>query len=363
MTSNDTSIRISSDFSLDKSDIPNNIHSISNVIRVLIVKSAPELYQKYSDKDDAFFMHPLLFALFNNTDKSNDLKKDLACILDGDIATQSTEFGGIKLLLEIPDYVRPFFYEIYRGHISNEHPDFSLAEYKFDAFNSALELIKETVPATFEHINLSNKLIFIHDNPKIINFVTKSFQGFLSFWVVDEINRIYFVEELIHQGGHNLLNLHLHNKADFFTCNPDEVQMNEVNGGNVDYRSLMSAYHGLFTVIERIRVFEKIIRSAHLSEQESHELAGRFADQFLRFEKLNVFSKNIYNFLTPRGADLYNEMVDFGRLKSKEYKDFLSLFDLSFRDIDFYYSEFSKHNDIQKYLNSDFYKMWLNEDI
>jgi len=333
---------------LDHKLVVSNYNDLANILRVLTLKSYPKLLYKYQDKEDDFFMNPLVFAFFNNDkiEKSEDL---LEKILNNEYTQTPMLHKQINYYKAKPEILNEFYQETYRGHVVNRTPDFEVNLDKISKAQKALDVIENHLPDSYQQISYSNKSVFFHTNNKVINFVTKSFQGFLSFWVADEVTELYFIEEFLHQGAHNYLNLYLHRTELFFKHNPEEIPMSKISVNRADYRSFMSAFHGLYTVAVRLIGFRQLLESNIYKGRLKHELLGRYADELARIRDLGIYNIDTKKLLTPKGEKLYKSLVKVGRSYYNKDEYLLTLFDMSDRDIDFYYSQFCIKNSYQNF--------------
>ncbi len=328
---------------LDIADAKNNYSDLANVIRLLIYKQSPELYRAYEDKEDDFFMNPLFFAFFNNTTIEKN-SENLEEVLKNNYKFKKCKNHNFALLEEIPSFLQEYFFEFYRGTITNPNPDFSLTPSYFPLVEDALDTIKKYLPHYYEELLLSNKFLILHNNNKIINFVSKKTSGLLYFSTVPGMSQVHFIEEFVHQGIHNYFNLFLHDKRDHFIGNPREIAMSVFNNNKEDYRSFMSAFHGLLTVAKRLELFRKLLVQEIFEGKEKHELVGRYADQLVRFSGLGIHKLDLSKACTQKGIDLFNTVYQTAQRYLELDGYLMEEFDLSFRDIDFYYSDFEKHN-------------------
>ena len=88
------------------------------------------------------------------------------------------------------------------------------------------------------------------------------------------------------------------------------------------------------------------------SGSEKHELLGRMADMFPRFqtglELLNL--DEVYN---EKGKEMYFELTQKCQTILKKYEKILKEFDLSHRDLDFRYNEFCLTNSYENFVEKD----------
>lgn len=366
-----------------------NIISVSqteiiNTIKILIYKENPILLEKIDFDDDEIFLEPLLFSYFNSKGGNKFSDELLEDILQGffrekkelkinhsfnknDIAyipnvgyfkkglrnvqepiLKSMDF---EILKEIHPTQEPYFREFYKGHIVNDNPIYkSVWQDKHKELEKAILIIKEYLPDFYQELTFANRKIYLHDNPKILNFTTVETLGMLYFYVLGENNLIYFIEELIHQGSHNFLYYVVHNRKDYFKIDVDKIIMRDLTKQEWDYRNVYGAYHGLYTVAKRVECFDILLSKNVFTGKKKHELLGRLADQFLRF-RTGLELLNFEEVFTKKGQDFYFEYDSKCQNILNKYKILPTIFDLSNRDLDFRYDDFCKLNPI-----SEFYK-------
>ncbi len=211
--------------------------NINNTIKLLIYKENQSLLQKINFEYDDIFLEPLLFAYFNSKKEGLFPKKTLQEILQGYFTEkealkikysfnknnvayipylgyfkkgENTPYepilkqGDFEIIKEIHPLLEKYFIEFYRGHIVNYKPNHnSVWKNNYKEVFKAIEVIKTYLSGFYKELTFANRAIYLHDNPKIINFTTVETLGMLYFYVIGKNNLIYFIEELIHQGSHN----------------------------------------------------------------------------------------------------------------------------------------------------------------
>lgn len=357
---------------------------IINTIKILIYKENSSLLEKINFDDDEIFLEPLLFSYFNSKKKntfSNELleeilqgffvekkepkinhsfnKNNIAYIPDvgyfkkglKNLQEPILKLGDFEILKEIHPTQEPYFREFYKGHIINENPIYnSVWQDNHKELEKAILIIKEYLPDFYQELFFANRKIYLHNNPKILNFTTVETLGMLYFYVLGENNLIYFIEELIHQGSHNFLYYVVQNRKDYFKIEVDNLIMRDLTKQEWDYRNVYGAYHGLYTVTKRMECFDILLSKNVFVGKHKHELLGRLTDQFSRF-KTGLELLNFEEIYTNKGLELYNELNTKCQSIFNKYKVLQSIFDLSNRDLDFRYDDFCKLNPIV-----DFYK-------
>lgn len=366
-----------------KVEILNNKIKIIDTIKLLIYKENPDLFGNLDFDDDNVFLEPLLFAYFNSKESilfSNEILEE---ILQGYLLEQSeikinrsynkenifylpnlgyynwNEIQVEKLLWidifeivkEIHPIINPYFIESKDGHITNKSPEFtSVWSENYDELCNSIELIKTHLPLFYQKLAFSNRKIYLHNNYKILNFTSIETLGMLYFYVLGSNNLIYFIEELIHQGSHNFLYYVVYNKSNYFKIDVENLIMWNFTGSSYDNRTIYDAFHGLYTVTQRMKNFDLLLSNNVFLGSHKHELLGRLADQFTRF-KTGLELLNIEEVYTDLGKSLYFQWIEEGEIIENKYFKLKNYLNLSNLDIDFRYDDFCKLNPIE-----DFYK-------
>ncbi|AUC76479.1 hypothetical protein [Olleya sp. Bg11-27] len=369
-----------------KQVIQNNKIAIINTIKILLYKESELIINTINFDDDTIYLEPLLFSYFNSKADKIYPKEILSEILKGyffkkinleikhsfnknniaylpkvgyfkkeesEIYESILTVGDFEIIKELHPTQEKYFIETYKGHIINNNPVYhsSWKDNNLELFK-AIDIIKKHLPDFYEELTFANKKIYLHDNPKILNFTSVETLGMLCFYVIGNQNLIYFIEELIHQGSHNFLYYLVHQRIDYFKIDVDNSIMRDYTKQQGDYRTIYGAFHGLFTVTQRVIYFDKLLTHKVFSGKEKHELLGRLMDQFSRF-RTGLQLLNLTEVFTDKGIDLYNELDTKCASILEQYRTIYIEFDLSNRDLDFRYDNFCKLNSIEDFLEKD----------
>lgn len=358
-----------------------NKNVLIETIQLLLYKEEVSILENLDIEDDTVFLEPLLFAYFNSKKEGLYSNSLLTEIMQGYfvetghlLLNESYNDEGIAyvpnlgyfdklgnknddiLKIDVFEIVKvnhplieKYFIESYKGHIINIAPKHNCVwKDNYKELEKSILIIKEHLPEFYNDLVFANKRVYLHDNPKILNFTTIETLGMLYFYVVDSQNLIYFIEELIHQGSHNFLYYVLHNKKDYFKIDVDKIIMRELTHQDWDYRNVYGAFHGVYTVFKRVECFDILLSKNVFKGEHKHELLGRLTDQFSRF-RTGLELLNLDEVYTEKGKQFYLE-IDSKCAKLMEKYSFLkSIFDLSNRDLDFNYKEFCLLNPIEKF--------------
>ncbi len=361
------------------------LNLFKETIQILIYKENPCLLEKIDLENDEIFLDPLLFAYFNS--KKNKLFSTtlLTEIMQGNFAgneplllhesfnkkgvayisnlgyfnkqseklENSLKIDSFEIIKEIHPVLNSYFVEYYKGHIINSEPEHnSVWQNNHQILGKAIEIIKKNLPSFYNELVFANRKIYLHDNPKILNFTSVETLGMLYFYVLGNKNLIYFIEELIHQGSHNYLYFVVQNRKEYFKIDVDNIIMRSLTNQQWDYRNVYGAFHGLFTVTKRVICFDILLSKNIFSGREKHELLGRFTDQFSRF-KTGLELLELDYVYTQKGKEYYYQLSNKCEIILKKYQKLIKEFDTSNRDLDFRYEDFCKLNSYEDFLQKD----------
>lgn len=361
-------------------------YEIIEVIKLLLYKKDRHLLEKINITNHEDFLEPLLFSYFNSKKERAYSEELLEEILQGYFLNKEPirvkhsfnsngiayipkigyfkkgdrkpyepilEQGDFEIVKEIHPTQEKYFVEFYKGHVLNQHPTHNSVwkEHHKELFK-AISIVKKHLPEFYEQLAFANKKIYLHDNPKILNFTTIETLGMLYFYVIGENNLVYFIEELIHQGSHNYLYYVVHDRKKYFKIDVDNIVMRDLTKQEWDYRTVYGAFHGLFTVTQRVECFDKLLLQNVFFCRERHELLGRLTDQFTRF-RTGLELLDFDEVFTKKGIKFYKSLDSKCEKILNKYKRLQNEFDQSNRDLDFRYKDFCKTNSYQVFLEKD----------
>jgi hypothetical protein len=362
-----------------------NKTEIINTIKLLIYKENSSLLEKVNFEDDSIFFEPLLFAYFNSKRNNQFSKEMLMEVMQGYFIEKESVFlnesfdkyeiafvpnvgyfdkvkNKVENLLKVDEFeilktchplLESYFVETYKSHTVNLNPEHkSVWLENYQELEKAILIIKEHLPDFYKELLLANRRIYLHDNPKILNFASIETLGMLYFYVVGTQNLIYFIEELIHQGSHNFLYYVVHDRKEYFKIDVDNIVMRDLTHQQWDYRTVYGAFHGLFTVTQRVICFDILLSQNIFEGREKHELLGRMTDMIPRF-KTGLELLDLDYVYTSKGKDYYFELASKCETILSKYQWLTTEFDLSHRDLDFRYNEFCELNAYEDFLQKD----------
>lgn len=206
----------------------------------------------------------------------------------------------------------------------------------------AIDLLKTASPKYFQMLEDTNKRIALFDNIKIRNFAVRDMHGMAFIGAIDEFSEVYYMEEIIHQCGHNLFNAATANLKDFFKIDP-ETHLGKYSNNPYEYRSIYSTLHGLFTIAARLECFQDVLQLP-LTEHQRHELLGRLADLKRRF-RTGLELVDVDEVYTEKGKALYKHIDAYCVQEFKKVDTLVEQFDYSNQTgPDFNYREFLAAN-------------------
>jgi hypothetical protein len=128
--------------------------------------------------------------------------------------------------------------------------------------------------------------------------------------------------------------------------------MKDLTKQSWDYRNFYGAFHGLYTVTRRVECFDILLSKNVFSGREKHELLGRMADMFPRFQT-GLELLNLDEVYTAKGKGFYLELTEKCKTILEKYKKLQFEFDFSHQDLDFRYEDFCKINSYEDFVEKD----------
>lgn len=358
---------------------------ISN-IQVLMYKESISIIESLDLNKYDTFLEPLLFTYFNSKKYKVYSKKILEEIMQGYFIEKVPlnikysynknniayvpklgyfekgnsepiegvlEIEGLEIVKELHPLMHRYLFESYNGHTTNQYPKYkSNWQNHISSLEKALLILRKNTPEFYKDFLQANKKIFIHNNPKILNFTSKETLGMLFFYATPNSTLMYFVEELIHQGAHNILYHITFNENEFFKIDVHNTYMRDLTGQEWDYRNVYGAFHGVYTIYRRLECYDILLQKNVLKEKDKHELLGRMTDQFPRFHT-GLELLNLNGVYTEKGKTFYLELDKKCENILLKYRKLRNEFDLSNRDLDFRYEDFCKLNPYEEFIIRD----------
>jgi hypothetical protein len=359
-----------------------------NIIKTLIYKENPNIYDKIDIDNDFIFSEPLLFAYFNEKKHKNNPVNFLEEILQGYFTipektktTYSTNKHGIayipnvgyfknenkiKDIVIIPNTKIELLYYpiIHLNYIYKDLNDNLLDIQKIEESNelvlknenflyNAFNFIKQSIYHHFELIEENcKKIVLFKTKPENTNsFATINAQGIAFFNVYqEEYDEVFFVDDIAHQTGHIIMTNVLFERKVFFIIDENE-NIGAITKDKKEYRSFYILFHALYTYYTTILCLEACLKNNCFNEKQEHEAIGRivfylekYKYDLIRFQEIIKYYKGIENVLKPKANEIYSNIYDLYQIKSIEYDKEINNYNFSNQTYNFSYKLFTLKN-------------------
>lgn len=141
----------------------------------------------------------------------------------------------------------------------------------------ALRLIQVSAPGLHSALVTSVRSIVLFHHPTANSFAALQVHGMiflnLNLNLRRPANTVFFVDGLVHQGGHVVFSEATLNRQVYFKVHPDS-KMEEIIGQQ-DTRSVYEALHGLYTEYALVDVMDRARAASKFSRQQAVELQAR----------------------------------------------------------------------------------------
>ncbi|ACU58764.1 HEXXH motif-containing putative peptide modification protein [Chitinophaga pinensis] len=394
----------STDF-IDDLRLQDKLEELAQTIKILVYKEDENIISLLDINDDDIFLEPLLFAWFNNATAPN--RPSLEQILFGYISEEQRpnsftatfdphgiaylpKMGSICLTgathvetaqvryrggttfevrhgdtllphtfvplqmvggFELLPFNHPLFYKYFVPVREDAVVDasaidtYNISVLQRDNLERALKLIEAHCPAFYRMSCMTNRKIVIFNSEPVNSFATKELQGTVFLNANANSNIAFFLDDLIHQWSHNMLNAYMFNMDEYFVINPELKLLSDYSGITADKRNIYDAFHGIFTVAQRVKCFDVLFRLKDaFSREERHELIARYCDQSRRYKtgmQTVVFSE-VY---TDAGENLYTSLHEGIEHTLENIRHILDRADFSNQVSRFSYPNFCLLND------------------
>jgi hypothetical protein len=389
--------------------IEDGLASLAHALKVLVYNECPRYFELLDINNDGIFLEPLLFAWFNNPNAPGRPPLEqllfgyidpaarplqVPVLPDGNNTIFIPRIGHLKLSgenrdrqltlepsgndlhildddgsviphryfpvidvegFEVIDHASPLllpyfaqaypdsangFYNIDFTHIAHRH---------LETLKRALQIIKKYSPVYYKQTRLTTRRMMLYEYFPVNSFATKTFHGCIFMCTRPDSSIAFFLDDLVHQCSHNLLNTFITDTSVYFKIDPELDMLGAYIKNEKELRTVYSAFHGLFTVAQRAIFFGKIYEAPGLfSEPERHELLARYCDQFRRF-KSGLERADPGLLYTRKGKLLYDQVERCAHEALSKISSIIRDSDFSNQVSRFDYQKFCVLNPIQKF--------------
>jgi hypothetical protein len=208
---------------------------------------------------------------------------------------------------------------------------------------AALSFLNKNFNKIYNNLVAANRKFFVFNNPECLCFTHQNLLGISFFSSLFENSRVFFIEEILHQGSHNIFNTMYYDKYLYYKINFENERLGDHLKNPSEHRTLFNVFHGLVTVCHRLVCYRNIVENELLFGEEMHELYGRFCDQFSRLNSgLELLDTEML--YTAKGKALFSEMRTLGGSALEFFEVERKKYDLSNQPTEFDYKAFVSLN-------------------
>ena len=206
----------------------------------------------------------------------------------------------------------------------------------------ALVLIRQATPWIYEEIARDCRKLVIVEHPQINSMASLAVHGAVFLSARPDSTSVFFAEDLIHQCGHVTFAYILADARALLTI-PGKTPVATFTNEKNDHRTLAVAFHGNYTLAKMACFFDRCFDVCDLSEQERHELLGRFSLTMQRL-KLGLEIIGDERLYTPSGLSIHEWMISIYESFVKRHGALWSTLQVANQPYVFDYELFSREN-------------------
>lgn len=189
------------------------------------------------------------------------------------------------------------------------------------------------------------RYVVLFDDPARNSFATTAAHGVVFLNVAHGTSEAFFIEDLVHQGGHVLFTAAWNGSEPLVTSAPD-TSIGELTGEE-DHRSLEVALHGMFTQTLMVDALEGLLGSD--ADVDRHEATGRLLFALLRLG-LDLRALAGLSIYTEAGMRLVRELISAYAAAAVKFGDSLLAADFADQPYNFDYAVYQAHNPVPRSL-------------
>lgn len=207
----------------------------------------------------------------------------------------------------------------------------------------AMNIIKNEYPWYYSYIEKAVKKIVVFYNDEVRSFASKTTTGISYISARKEYNEVFFMEDIVHQCAHNILYVVTVQMDEYFATEAKKGLINQFNKNENDYRTIYSAYHGMFSLVNICTLFSSVFKKDIFDGQKKYEITGRLADNLKRLGK-NINDVKYREAYTEKGWELLIAIEDRYNTLLAEHQVLLDKYDTSRQPYVFDYGIFLEDN-------------------
>lgn len=152
---------------------------------------------------------------------------------------------------------------------------------------------------------------------------------------------VFLVEDLVHQGGHNVLMAAASNTGTWFDSDPNQ---HAVDAAGEHGRNLYVLWHGTVTEALMVDILHRWLSERPRCDDVTHELEGRYAFALKRFSTDISTLLRYRGVMTPRGKDLLDRVHTSCAEQVGQNGAWVDRIDFSDQDYNFSYDRYCSRN-------------------
>lgn len=317
---------------------------LADTVRLLIYRTAPDLFARMPFQDDAAFLDPLLFAWLTASDPPMSLEQTVDDARAGRPIRIRTALSADGAAIELFSGRHPLLDRFFVEEGGN--PDaMQVAEVANDHvghLRTAFQLMVRHCPDMAADIAATTRRVMLFRAPAPNSFATLSAHGAVFFNVPEGADEVFFLEDIAHQCAHVMFNALTLDKRRFLAVDP-AMPLAVITGDPAEPRKLYSAFHALYTYTLICRLLATLCQRPVFAGRQAHELLGRLGYTLSKFGwDLDLLGKpDLY---TARGHLCYRRFAAQYRHHVAHWGPLVGRLDFANQPYNFSYERFAASN-------------------
>lgn len=272
--------------------------TFASTIRKVTEEAASAAGYSLTDLSDTAMLAPRLIAWHFARTRGHTSLADALANVQG-LRMQGTD-------IEVLDAVDPIVATFFREHV-DEHRPLLLAgdlSARLPQIDHALALIGQHAPNLHNALSGSVRALAMFTSPSVNSMAALGIHGLIFLNTCRPPTLAFFIDGLVHQGGHVVFSEVTLDRPAWFRVHPDTPLKSMI--GTSDARTAYEALHGLFTEYALVGVMERVRQDAELLASDAFELDVRTAFTLRRLtadlERLQPHAEALFS---QEGHELY----------------------------------------------------------